>query len=456
MSANAKSSMPDPQASAPSGPATAKVLRIGVVVEGKIVQERLIRAGEAVTVGEGPRNTFVLAGTRLGEGQTVFAVKGRQYALSVPEWVEGRLAVGPNAQDLRELRTSNASKVGDLWHYPLTENARGKIAMGAVTLLFQFVPAPPESARAVTASDFRPRLVDNDDPLFLGLLGIFSAVAAASIVWMLTTEVKEKEPDARLIGRVFDIPTPTRDEPEEVEQPQEEAPAEETKAPAEEAPAEAAAAATAEAAAPAAPRTAEDGAKAAQDLLDSLGIVASGSAGDATGPATASASELGDLIAAGNSGNGSATNLGPGIVGATGTGSTGVAVGAGPRVGVGSTAKVVSSAPVKIERSVAPAGKATVNATSGSNADVEASIKRNSARIKGCADIAAKTNESLKGIIGASWQINAGKVSAVRVTTNETKDAAFEACVVKAISAFRFDSTMSGTVPEYQWRVDPK
>ena len=454
MSANAKPAKPASSPAAPSGPATAKVLRIGVVVEGKIVQERLIRAGEAVSVGEGPRNTFVLAGTRLGEGQTVFSVKGRQYALTVPEWVEGRLAVGPNAQDLRDLRTGGASKVGDVWHYPLTENARGKIAMGAVTLLFQFVPAPPESARAVTASDFRPRLVDNDDPLFLGLLGIFSAVAAASIVWMLTTEVKEKEPNAALIGRVFEIKAPVKEEPEEVEQPKEEAPAEEAKKPAEEAPAEAAAVAAVEAA-PVAPKTAADGAKAAQDLLDSLGIVASGSAGDATGPATASASELGDLIAAGNSGTSSATNLGPGIVGATGTGSTGVTVGAGPKVGVSAAAKVVASAPVKIERSVA-AAKATVNATAGSNADVEGAIKRNSARIKGCADVAAKTNESLKGIIGASWQINAGKVSGVRITTNETKDAGFEACVVKSIAAFKFDSSLSGTVPEYQWRVDPK
>ncbi len=456
MSANAKSATPASPAPAPSGPATAKVLRIGVVVEGKIVQERLIRAGEAVTVGEGPRNTFVLAGTRLGEGQTVFAVKGRQYVMTVPEWVEGRLAVGPNAQDLRELRTSGATKVGDVWHYPLTESARGKIAMGAVTLLFQFVPAPPESARAVSASDFRPRLIDNDDPLFLGLLGIFSAVAAASIVWMLTSTVKEKEVDMSLVARVVNIPPPTPDEPEEAETPKEEAPAEEAQKPAEAAPAAAAATAAPAEAAPATPKTAADGAKAAQDLLDSLGIVASGSAGDATGPATASASELGDLIAAGNTGKGTATNLGPGIVGATGTGTTGVSVGSGPKVGVGTTAAVVASAPVKIERSVAPAGKASVNATSGSNSDVESAIKRNSARIKACADVAAKTNENLKGIIGAGWQINAGKVSAVRITTNETKDANLEACVTKAIASFRFDSATSATIGEYQWRVDPK
>ncbi len=134
MSANAaKSPAPAPQPAASTGPAAPKVLRIGVVVEGKIVQERLIRAGEAVSVGEGARNTFVLAGTRLGEGQTVFALKGGQYVLTVPEWVEGRLAIGPNAQDLRDLRANGASKVGEVWHYTLNENARGKIAMGAVT-----------------------------------------------------------------------------------------------------------------------------------------------------------------------------------------------------------------------------------------------------------------------------------------------------------------------------------
>lgn len=46
-----------------------------------------------------------------------------------------------------------------------------------------------------------------------------------------------------------------------------------------------------------------------------------------------------------------ATNLGPGIIGSTGTGSTGVAVGPSPKVDVGGPPKVAPVAPVKIERS---------------------------------------------------------------------------------------------------------
>ena len=57
-------------------------------------------------------------------------------------------------------------------------------------------------------------------------------------------------------------------------------------------------------------------------------------------PRTASVAELQALIDQGNKGN-KPTDLGPRLVGATGTGSRGVEVGPGPKVGVGQTAKVL-------------------------------------------------------------------------------------------------------------------
>jgi pSer/pThr/pTyr-binding forkhead associated (FHA) protein len=46
-------------------PDAAKVLRIGVVKDGKVVHERLIKPGQNVTVGESPRNTFVFPNASL-------------------------------------------------------------------------------------------------------------------------------------------------------------------------------------------------------------------------------------------------------------------------------------------------------------------------------------------------------------------------------------------------------
>jgi hypothetical protein len=448
---------------APSKPAV-KVLRIGVVVDGKIAQERLIRAGEPVTVGEGPRNTFVLAGTKLGASHTVFAPRsGNTYALSVPEWVDGKIATGASAQELSELRRAGATRVGDNWVYPLSEQSRGKVTIGAVTVLFQFVPAPPESVRQVHSGDFRPKWGGQDDPLFLAMLGIFSAVGSVALLWALTTEVKLQvvAPDAEYLKGVLSAPrVEPPPEPEPEPEPAKDAAAEPEpqQKPAEEAPAQAAPSDAPKAAPSAAPKTAESGAKAADDLLASIGIEALPSVGNASGPGTASGGNVEALVASMSSSSGPAggSSLGSGIVGGNGTGSTNVAVGSGPKVAATVDKKVATSAPVKIETTVAPAGPATVTATSGTGTNVEDWIKKNSARIKSCADASAKANENLKGIIGASWMVTAGKVSAVRITKNETGDASLEACVVKAVGSFRFDSSITAQVGEYQWRVGNK
>ncbi len=63
----------------PVGSALPKVLRIGIIVEGKIVQERLVRAGTSVTLG-GPASTFdvvvrVMDATREVSGERTAVVK---------------------------------------------------------------------------------------------------------------------------------------------------------------------------------------------------------------------------------------------------------------------------------------------------------------------------------------------------------------------------------------------
>ena len=67
---------------------------------------------------------------------------------------------------------------------PLSEHHRGKLLVHPrVAVLFQFVPTPPEAARIADAH-FRPQLLDDDDPVYLGFLGLFSAVATVAMIWV--------------------------------------------------------------------------------------------------------------------------------------------------------------------------------------------------------------------------------------------------------------------------------
>jgi len=194
----------------------AKVLRIGIIQEGKIVQERLIRSGESVTVGESTRNTFVLPGGRLPRKEYPLFVAGRSgYVLNFTREMSGKISSGGAVVGLDKLRNDpGVHREAGSWRLPLTEQDRGKIRIDAVTVLFQFVPPPPAQAvRPMQAMDFRPRLLDDDDPIFLGFLAIFTALAVVLLIWVWNTE----PPKTRSLAEIPDRFTKLVLEQKEVE-----------------------------------------------------------------------------------------------------------------------------------------------------------------------------------------------------------------------------------------------
>ncbi|MHB1845438.1 MAG: hypothetical protein ACYCWW_11460, partial [Deltaproteobacteria bacterium] len=75
-----------------------KILRIGVIQSGKIVEERLIKRRETVTVGSEPRNTFSLANVAVPKSFPLFEMRGQNYHLRFTEQMDGKLSVGDGPQ----------------------------------------------------------------------------------------------------------------------------------------------------------------------------------------------------------------------------------------------------------------------------------------------------------------------------------------------------------------------
>ena len=161
-----------------------KVLRIGVVVDGRIAHERLIRPGTEVSVGESARNTFVIPPVEgLPRRNLIFPKRRGGWSLRWSPQMEGKLSRRRSIVPLDSLEGEARASDGG-FVLPLDEHTRGKVQLHPrVSVLFQFVPAPPEAARIADAS-FKPRLVDEDDPVYLGFLGLFSAVAAVAMIWV--------------------------------------------------------------------------------------------------------------------------------------------------------------------------------------------------------------------------------------------------------------------------------
>lgn len=169
-----------------------KILRIAVVQGGKVVEERQLKRRETVTVGSGPKNTFVLANSALPASFPLFELRGGTYHLRFTERIEGKHGIGEGPLvDFKVLVSQGVVKKQSEAGYdlPLSDASKGKVVWGDATLLFQFVTPPPEPARPLLPEAMRGGWWRTVDRLFLGILlcslfvhfGLIAAVSGREI-----------------------------------------------------------------------------------------------------------------------------------------------------------------------------------------------------------------------------------------------------------------------------------
>jgi hypothetical protein len=132
-----------------AGPAVAekRVLRVGLVREGQILEEKLFRTPGDVSVGKDPRCAVRLSMDDAPTSYQLFQFRKGQYYLRFTAAMVGKVSVGDNVQDLAAIRSSGrAIQKGEYFYLPLDEMDRGKLAVGSSSLLFQFVVPPRKTA----------------------------------------------------------------------------------------------------------------------------------------------------------------------------------------------------------------------------------------------------------------------------------------------------------------------
>ena len=125
-----------------------KVLRIGIIKDGKIAEERLVKVSETVTVGESAKNTFVFGKTHLPKAEfPIFQWDGSGYVLRFTEKMKGKVSAGGAVVSLVKLRKDpTITTNGGVWELKLTSQDRGKVTVDGMTVLFQLVAPPPVQA----------------------------------------------------------------------------------------------------------------------------------------------------------------------------------------------------------------------------------------------------------------------------------------------------------------------
>lgn len=123
-----------------------KVLRIGLVQAGRVIEERIIKQRTSVTVGVSEKSMFVVSAQHLPPQFKLFELVGAEYQLNWVDGITGRLALATGISDLAGLR-QQARRNGPVYQIRLTDEARGKVVIGDTTFLFQFVAPPPPQPR---------------------------------------------------------------------------------------------------------------------------------------------------------------------------------------------------------------------------------------------------------------------------------------------------------------------
>ncbi len=433
----------------------AKVLRIGVVQGGKVVHERLIKPGQNVTIGESPKNTFVFAAEGLPKRFTLFQAKGSAYVLNFTDQMNGKVQQPDGIVGLDQAR-QGGDKRGGQHSLPLSLKTRGKVMVGDVTVLFQFVAAPPESARKLARQDFRPKLLEEDDPVFLGFLALWSAVAAVLMIYVWNTEPVElvnldEIPD-RFVT-ILQAPAEDRPPPEEIK-PEEDPNIEGEKVKKEEEKAEQA---------NKEPKTKDEAVaeakrieKKREDAIAKSKLLAGliGTRGENN-----SGKQIEDVFAEGDAnfqdlqsalqsvdGAGVASEQTLAMKGSTQGGGRGDSSigdlntsGGGGSSSVGS---VASAAPKKVSATLG-----TMDVASGESADaIRDVVKKYQGQIKSCYDQQLKVNPNLSGRVAVSVEISAGRVTTVVVEENSTGDDALGSCITKRIRGWRFPTEVTDSL----------
>jgi outer membrane biosynthesis protein TonB len=172
----------------------AKVLRVGVIRNGKIVEERVLPARQTITIGTGSQNTIVVPGSGLPVSVPVFGWHGDRCLLAFGPAAQGRIQGPQGEADLQALVAQGlASKAGSGYLVPIKEDQRGKLVLGEVSILWQFVTPAPEAPRPAIPNFGKGSHFQSLDRLFVVILVLSLLVHAAFYLLVVTTPVEHRE-----------------------------------------------------------------------------------------------------------------------------------------------------------------------------------------------------------------------------------------------------------------------
>lgn len=157
---------------------TARALRLGVVLGGNLVEERLFADAGPITIGQSLRCRLSVPVDGVPAEHTLFVRDQGRLLLVLTDRMTGRVAQGGEMQS--ELKGTIAIERG----------ARGKLQIGEATILFQEVPVPARQPRPQLPASVRGTFADRIDKRLALIVGGSLLVHISLGAWAWMTDVE--------------------------------------------------------------------------------------------------------------------------------------------------------------------------------------------------------------------------------------------------------------------------
>ncbi len=432
-----------------------KILRVGLIRKGVVLKEQLLLQRETVTIGVDERCTFHIPIEGLPPRYPLFKVVNNGYVLQFSERMGGKVNVGDQFLDFNTIIEKGISQPSGRLHVlPLDESYRGKIEVGDMTLLFQFIAPPPPRLKAQVPAAFRRSIWDSVDWLFVNALLASLVLQGGGIGYITTREYPKRELKLTEISSRFTsviikpkapTPPPETDRPKsDKEDPNKVADSDGAKSDDE----------------PLPDNTPENqerrrevltGRVQRKTLLGFLAVSGDGPASGLVGELSGEAARVSMAEAFNGAGLAMADSTNTRMRAAAGDAEGGTILVDDSRLVGGGERKVVSTGR-KVEK--VPRGNLKMSAPSEavgtgalSRADIEKTVNRRAGALKSCYESELKKDNTLKGKIEVQFTIQpSGRVSVARVTTNTMNSTAVGSCIVAQIQRWRFPQPSGGDV----------
>lgn len=440
-----------------------KVLRIGKVQGGRVIEERVVKQRTHVTIGSSHTNMFLAAGTNVPETMRLFELVANEYVINVTDAMTGRVALPSGITDVAQARASGlAKRTGNYYQLKLTEDARGKVVVGDTTFLFQFVAPPPVQPKPQLPLAVQGGLASQIDWTFT-IIAAFSFLLHFGVAGAVNSDwfdpiIDEDAETAALIQQAKDRPTPPIEEKkEEPTDTSKSAKADDTKKDTGPKAADTKKGPAGGAAGPKAGGVTAKNADALSKDLDALEMKALGSLGG-TGPAQSSILKPGasaadsslDKVASNaggvdTSGTGLKTGAGgggplmPGQGGGKGLSGVGDTKGGG---GGGGGSGTDTSTVVK-----APSGDANTGAAAGATnvKDADSVIARNRWRFKACYNKALASDPTAGGTVKVTVKVGEGGEVVSASPASSDAPSGLTQCIVSSFNSMKFSAPEGGS-----------